>query len=224
MSFRTVMYLSLAVATAFFAAAAPEKSLTKVSKAPAAIPPQISAVLQPQGFAVQGADGTVCELWLVRNPAVKAGFKPSLNLKYPFEVGELIGVLRVGEKGEFTDFRGQQVKSGVYTLRYGQQPQDGNHIGTSEVLDFLVAIPAANDSDPKPLAIPEKLHKASTKASGTNHPAIFSLLPAETPVTTPGLVKDDANHWVLSLPIEASADGRKVAASLRLIVIGKAEG
>ena len=46
----------------------------------------------------------------------------------------------------FTDFRGQEIKKGVYTLRYGQQPEDGNHIGTSELADFLLAIPAGVDS------------------------------------------------------------------------------
>ena len=44
--------------------------------------------------------------------------------------GTLVGAIRVG--AAWTDIRGHGMKPGVYTLRYGQQPQDGNHVGTSD--------------------------------------------------------------------------------------------
>jgi hypothetical protein len=224
MSLRSVIFLTLALSTAFFAADSSEEKLAVVDKAPSGVSPQITATLDPHGMAVNSPAGTVCEIWLGKSLAAKAGFKPTLSVKYPFQPGQLIGVLRVGDKTEFTDFRGQPVKPGIYTLRYGQQPQDGNHIGTSETLDFLLAIPAASDSDPKPLGPTETLQKDSAKAAGTNHPAIFSLLPAESAVTSPSLAKDDNNHWVLSTPAQTEANGQRKSLSLRLIVIGKAEG
>ena len=104
--------------------------------------------LNPEGFAIKNR--AVCDVCAVKDLAAKDGFKPTLNVKYPFQPGQLIGALRVSGKTEFTDFRGQPVKAGVYTLRYGQQPQDGNHIGTSELSDFLLAIPATTDTDLKP--------------------------------------------------------------------------
>jgi len=220
--------LPLLMASVLFAAtvagATDEKTLSKVAQAPAGVSAAVAATVDPQAYRVQSGDGTVCELWLLKELAAKPKFKPSLNVKYPFQSGQLVGVLRVGEKGEYTDFRGQPVKPGVYTLRYGKQPQDGNHIGTSELSDFLVAIPAAADADPKPLAPLEELHKASAKTVGGNHPAIFSLLAPGSSAVASTLDKEDNDRWVLSVPVVAVRDGKKVPLSLRLVVIGKAAG
>jgi hypothetical protein len=224
MSLRSFFYLALAVSAAFLAGASGDKTLEKVAAVPEGISPEIAASLDPHGSRIESGEGTVCDVWLLKQLAIKGGFKPSQNVKYPFQPGQLIGVLRVGDKVEFTDFRGQPVKPGVYTLRYGQQPQDGNHLGTSEVSDFLLAIPVATDTDPKPLGPIDKLQKASAKAVGTNHPAIFSLLPVESAVAAATLAKDESNRWVLGLPARGTQDGKKVPVSLRLVVVGKAEG
>ena len=115
-----------------------------------------------------GPKGTICDVSFVKSLAVRPGFKPELNVKYPFTSGQLIGVLRVSKKASFTDFRGQELKAGVYTLRYGQQPEDGNHIGTSEVYDFLLALPAKIDQDPKPLNLLDELPSAERQIGRRN--------------------------------------------------------
>lgn len=222
-STRFLIFLVILRIGALVAIASDEKTLAKTDKLPDGCSPQIAALIDPHGFEVKTAEGPVCDVWLVKSLTTKAGFKPTLNVKYPFQPGQLVGALRVGDKTEFTDFRGQPVKAGTYTLRYGQQPQDGNHIGTSEVLDFLLALPAASDVEPAMLAPPDKLHKASAKAAGTNHPAIFPLLPAESPVSEPTLSKEENNRWVLAIPAQASQGGKKIALPLRMVVIGKAE-
>ena len=53
--------------------------------------------------------------------------------------------------GTFKEIRGKVVKPGVYTLRYGQQPQNGDHLGISPFREFLLISPAAIDKDPKVL-------------------------------------------------------------------------
>jgi hypothetical protein len=218
----------LALATVLFAGsiagAAEEKTLTKVAQAPGGVSASIAATVNPHGYRVQSGEGMVCEVWLLKDLAVKPKFKPTLDVKYPFQSGQLVGVLRVGDKGEYTDFRGQPVKPGVYTLRYGQQPQDGNHIGTSELADFLVAIPAAADADPKPILPVDKLQKASAKTVGGNHPAIFALLPPESAAGAATLAKDDNDRWILGVPAQVTQDGNKVPLSFRLVVIGKVAG
>ena len=90
--------------------------------------------------------------------------------------GQLIGALRVPEGTTFTDFRGQEIKPGVYTLRYGQQPQDGNHIGTSELADFLLALPAEADTELKPIADADALSQKSAEAAGSTYSAPRSSL------------------------------------------------
>ena len=90
--------------------------------------------------------------------------------------------------------------------------------------DFLVAIPAAMDTDPKPVAPVEKLHKASAKTVGGNHPAIFSLLAPEPNGAAATLAKDENDRWVLGVPAQAIRDGKRIPLSLRLVVIGKVAG
>ena len=137
--------------------------------------PAIAEQLAADGFKVLTGQGRVlCEVWPLKSWQTAAGFQASGAVNYPFEVGELLGVIRFARSGG--DFRGQKIRKGTYTMRYGLQPQDGNHVGTSDTRDFVVLVPAADDGDAKPIA-KEELFKESTSASGTAHPAILSLLP-----------------------------------------------
>jgi hypothetical protein len=201
-------------------AAEDEFTLSKAGKLSDGYGEKIAAALDPQGTVIAGKDGPVCTIWLAKSLMVKPGFKPSLTVKYPLAPGQLLGALQV-QSGEFSDFRGQPVKAGLYTLRYGQQPQDGNHVGTSELSDFLLAVPAASDTDPAPVKVPA-LMKRSAKATGSNHPAIYSLLPPEEKSDETKLTHDAAKElWILNVTGK-SESGAKVP--LRLVVVGKSEG
>jgi len=196
-----------------------ENKLDAVASLPEGLSKEIAAVMDAKGHKVVGKDGAVCSVWLVKEVPTKASFKPTLNVKYPFAPGELIGVLLVQAKAKYTDFRGQEIKPGVFTLRYGQQPEDGNHVGTSDLADFLLAIPAASDTDPKPIGDFKGLSERSAKTAGSTHPAIFSLLPSDKPVEKPTLTHDsDKDHTMLTAVLSAKG-GAKVA--LRMVVIGK---
>ena len=196
-----------------------ESKLEAVAALPDGLSKEIAAVVDAKGQKIVGKDGAVCSVWLVKEVPMKANFKPTLNVKYPFAPGELIGVLQVQAKSKYTDFRGQEIKPGVFTLRYGQQPEDGNHVGTSDLADFLLAIPAAVDTDPNPIAAFKALAERSSKTTGSTHPAIFSLLPGEKSVEKPTLTHDgDKDHTMLSVVLPAKG-GTKIA--LRLVVIGK---
>jgi hypothetical protein len=196
-----------------------ESKLDAVDSLPDGLSKEIAAVLEAKGHRVVNDKGPICSVWLVKEVPTKADFKPTLSVKYPLVPGELIGVLQVEAKKKFTDFRGQEIKPGVYTLRYGQQPEDGNHVGTSDLADFLLGIPAATDSDPKPIAGFAALSKKSAKTAGSTHPAIFSLLPVDKPVEQATLTHNAAKeHTMLSATLAVKA-GSKLP--LRLIVIGK---
>ena len=134
-------------------------------------------------------------------------------------------VIEIVKKSEFTDFRGQDVAAGVYTLRYGQQPVDGNHVGTSDLADFLLAIPAKLDTDPALLKMSEAMHKLSAKTAGSNHPAIFSLLPPKADEKTPALTHDSSKHfWILSLTADGKAGDAAIKIPLRVVIVGVSEG
>ncbi len=172
----------------------------KVEKIETAAPadelsPEIAATLQPAGFKfVKGESRTVCEIWLCTQWPVAAAAKTGGDVIYPLTPGQLIGVVRYPRKA--ADFRGQDIAAGLYTLRYGQQPVDGAHVGTSPTRDFLVALPAAKDKSPT--AIDYKALVAGGKeTSGSGHPAILSLQrPGEA--TDALAVREDAEHeWTI---------------------------
>lgn len=219
MNWRTVFSLWAMVAWVSVGFALAASKLEPVSVLPDGLSKEIAAALDSKGLRMVGEEGPVCTIWLVKEVPTKPDFKPTLSVKYPLAPGELLGVLQVQSKGKFTDFRGQEIKAGVYTLRYGQQPEDGNHVGTSDLADFLLALPAAIDTDPKPIGMFDTLSQRSAKSAGSTHPAIFSLLPTEKPTDQPQLTHDaDKDHTILSTVLSGKG-GQRVP--LRLVVIGK---
>lgn len=206
-------------------AADTEYTSVPVKEAPQDLPAPIAAKVDPAGFQVKSADGAVCSIWLLKTNETDPAFTPTLNVKYPFKNGQLLGVLEVAEDAKFTDFRGQEIDSGVYTLRYGQQPMDGNHIGTSEVSDFLLALPLKQEKGPEAIESFDDLTGRSAEAAGATHPAIFSLLSAEDEVEPGTLTHDeDRELWILSLEARKGEDGAAEKLPIRLVVIGQSEG
>lgn len=136
----------------------------------------LKKALEPAGSRVSLADGPYCDIWL--RAGVPSGKTEAQGAVYT-SLGEsaLIGVIAFTRPT--TDFRGQPLKPGVYTLRYGLHPADGNHMGISPIRDFLALIPVALDQTPDAQFKFEELMKMSTKASGTNHPAVLSLVSAD---------------------------------------------
>jgi len=204
-------------------AVAEDHKIGTVKEAPKGLSKDITAKLNPAGIRISGPDGTVCDVWLLKSLAVVPGFKPTLSVYYPLTPGQLIGALQVPKKTVYKDFRGQELAPGIYTLRYGQQPEDGNHIGTSELADFLLALPGKIDQSSKTIQGFDKLASHSAKAAGSTHPAIFSLLPAEKSPKKAALKHDEDNeYWVLSLPAKGKAKDKDVPVGLRFVAIGQA--
>lgn len=170
----------------------------KVEKVDAAAPadelaPEIAALLAPTGFKlVRGESRTVCEIWLCKEwPG--AHVEAAGAVIYPLEPGQLVGVIRYPRRA--ADFRDQTISSGVYTLRYGHQPVDGAHVGTSPTRDFFVVSPAEKDRDPAVLDY-KALVAIGKETSGSAHPAILSL---QRPAAEGDLtVREDTDHeWTI---------------------------
>lgn len=203
--------------------AAADHQLKPVAGVPDGLAPAVSGRLAADGWQVTGAKGAVVDVWFCRDLAVKSNFKPGSSQMYPLQPGQLIGAMRVAKGSGFTDFRGQSLKDGVYTLRFGLQPMDGNHVGTSETFDFLLALPAQADSKADNLTY-DDLKQGSSKAAGSSHPAIFSLLDPKRAEGEARLEKEGRDHWVLSLSLPAKDGDKAAAVKLRLVVIGQFEG
>ena len=138
-------------------------------KPPSEVAPALAAQLQASGAkAIVG--GATLDIWWVQ---AIAGDGPGWS---NVESGTLVGAMRV--TGAFKEIRGKVVAPGVYTLRFGLQPQNGDHLGISTFREFLVLSPAAVDTDPKVLGF-DGVVALSKQVIGTSHPANLSLDPPE---------------------------------------------
>ena len=138
---------------------------------PPELSPAIKALVIGPGAKVAIGDTTV-EFWWVKTIAGAGGGWGGV------ESGTLVGAARV--TGAFKDVRGKPVAAGVYTLRFGLQPQNGDHLGISPNREFLLLSPAAADPDPKILGFDGAVAIAK-QTTGTSHPASLSLDPPEAP-------------------------------------------
>lgn len=220
-----VLLAFIAVA-AMNSASAADHSVAELKEAPAGLSAEVTAALNGSGFRVSDVKGVVCDVWFTKEVPLKPKFKSSLRIKYPFQPGQLIGAIRFPEGSKPNDFRGQPLKPGIYTLRYGLQPDDGNHLGTSEIRDFLVGCPPKEDVDPKRIDDIQKLFKLSGVSAGTTHPAIFLLYPpaakpfpaaAARHVDEPSLLIFDAN-------ITGKEGDASAPIPISLVTVGKSEG
>ncbi len=188
------------------------------------VPKTLQDALQGQGTRVLDDKGTpVCEVWLRKAVPTQQSATGSSDILYGnLTVGTLVGVLHFPQAG--SDFRGQTIKRGFYTLRYAQIPQDGNHMGVSTYRDFVLLSPAAADTTPDPVMKFDDLLKLSRQASGTAHPAVISLDPVKQGASS-SMFQDDQGHWALQVELDekAAAGERTQRAPIAIIVVGKAE-
>jgi len=218
------------VSTCFFVSPARAADGYKIAAADLGLPAEVSAevgqLMAPQAFKVTSGTRTLCEIWLRKAVPVQADFAPSQTVLYPFDVGQVVGVIRYPRKT--TDYRNQEIGAGVYTLRYGLQPVDGNHVGTSETRDFLLLSPAAEDKDPAKLEA-EDLYKFSRDASETTHPAILpmqAVSPDADAAALPAMVHSEAGElWSVLVKGTTSTgeqDGQKEEKLVQFVVVGHA--
>ena len=173
--------------------------------------------LENKGYRITLEDGSVaCELWFMKGIAGQS--KEVAGAVYS-ELAEstLVGVLHFSQPG--SDYRGQPIASGYYTLRYELLPNDGNHLGAAANRDFLLLVPAAADKDPATNPKPAELIELSRKASGTHHPAPLSLVqPDNSP--SPSVTKAEEDHWIFTGTTKL-ASGREMP--IALVVKGQAQ-
>jgi hypothetical protein len=202
-----------------------EHKIEALSEAPPSdgVSKEILDQLQTKGIkVVSGGSRTLCEIWPAKKWSVQPGFKATEQVLYPFQSGELIGLVRYRVKGG--DFREQEIARGVYTLRYGQQPVDGNHVGTSPTRDFLLLVPADKDKSVKPLD-EKALFSASAEAAGSKHPAILCLRKApEDAKDLPAIIHEESHDWwCLRLTGKGEAGGKTVETPIDFVIVGHAE-
>jgi hypothetical protein len=164
------------------------------------VPDAVRQTLDSRGYRVLLDDNSpACELWLRKNVPVQTK-KDSQDVIYPqLAESTLVGVLRFPKTG--SDFRGQAIPAGFYTLRYALIPNDGNHLGVAPNSDFLLLLPVA--SDPNAIFKFQDLVALSRTVTGTKHPGPLSMV--QPGGTAPAVSKDDQDHWIFSAVIKLAS-------------------
>ena len=165
---------------------------------------EVKKAVEDKGYRVVLDDGWSADFWFAR--ALATSSSAAAGALYPdLANGEFVGVVTFS-KGA-SDFRGQAIPSGTYSLRYQYIPQDANHMGVSPNPDFLLAIPIASDTNPADNLPFKRLVALSAKSTGTAHPAVFALVPAGTPAH---VLKDDQGMMIFTAEIPVAGKSEKI--------------
>ena len=169
--------------------------------------------VEEKGYKVTLDDGWTAEFWFVKQPKVEKKDVP--GALYPeLSNGEFVGVVRFPQG--MSDFRGQSLPAGTYTLRYQTLPQDGNHMGVAPNPDFLLASPADSDSRPEQSYVYRKMVALSAKSTGGSHPAVIAL---ESAGEADSVIKDERGSIVFSVAVPTSGGGSE---KLGIVIKGTA--
>ncbi len=166
--------------------------------APKEVAGDLQKVLAGEGFRLLDKKGQpFVDFWLRKEiPLFKpAGDKPQ-NVKFTdIAEGSFLGVIRYHKK--HYDFKDKAIPPGLYTLRNGIQPMDGDHLGVAPSRDFALLSPVSADTQLDPLPT-KKLVELSIKVSGTKHPSIVFLTPMdEERASFPALTANEEKGWLI---------------------------
>ena len=205
------LYVIACIALSVVSATAQVQRIGALSAAGAS--DELKHAVEDKGYRVTLDDSWTAEFWLAKQ--LKTATKDVPDALYPeLANAEFVGVVNL-PKG-MTDYRGQAIPAGAYTLRYQLLPQDGNHLGVSPNPDFLLAIPVASDPDPEQHYLYKKLVALSAKTTGTNHPAVIALDSAGEPGR---VAKEAQNLTVFTITLATSAGATE---KLGIVVKGTA--
>lgn len=148
--------------------------------------PEIVSAVEEKGYRVSLAGAPFAELWLAKS-LTDANTGNSSAVYPQLAKGVFAGVVRF--VAEAKDFRGQAIKPGTYTMRYDLLPSDGNHMGAAAQPDFVLLAPLGDDLDVSKALSERVMVNLGKRASGTAHPATFSLTPADGAKEFPSVFK-----------------------------------
>lgn len=167
-----------ALSLAAFAWPAHGQDLTlKVGEA--APPDEVAAefrdTLGKQSIQLMNGDKPVLEFWFRKDiPLTK---KPDASTPGLAAIKEVtyLGVARVDERSK--DFRNDDIEKGVYTMRLGILPSDGNHLGTSPFPYMAILVPVKYDKTMDDIKDHDTLAEVSGQDTYAEHPNTMSLQP-----------------------------------------------
>jgi hypothetical protein len=169
----------------------------------------IEAILAPGGQRVT-IGGKMLDFWWVKSLPLLSG---TVDVSWAaVEEGTVVGAVKLSVS--YPDVRGKTIPSGLYTLRYGVEPQNSDQPGSSPSRDFLLLSPAALDSKVAALG------HDGVVALAKQTPGMLSLEPPVAPVTPAAPVgpariaaagatlRNEAGQTAVSFSVPVSREGR----------------
>ena len=170
----------------------------------------VKDALETQGYRVLDPRGKpLVDVWLRKGaPASAKPSGPKGAILYPvLAEGELLGAVKFASEGR--DYRDQAITPGVYTLRYGLQPVNGDHLGVSVNRDYVLLVPAARTPS-RPTCPARGSSRGAPKPPARPIPACSCCWrPPEKLPEAPTMVNDETlNTWgaIVSLPLEVKGE------------------
>jgi hypothetical protein len=199
------------------------KYTVKVEDAPppAEVGNRVRSLLEVKGLSVyDDAGNLLLTVWprkALESKATAEQVKSGLTYR-ELEESDVVGAVKFPKL--WTDYRKQKIKAGVYTMRVGWQPMDGDHMGTAPFNEFCLLSPAAKD--PSGDKMPAKaLHELSAGSVGSSHPGVMLLFPNPKPADEPAVESKPNNIWLLNFKRPVTAAGQKASLGFSLVVIGQ---
>jgi hypothetical protein len=196
---RTHTYILFLLLTVTAFAAEPKVEKTSRPK-DSPVPDAVWQVLDPDGYRVVLDDGPFCEIWLRKSVPASSGKANEEALFPQLAPSTMVGIINFLKSS--TDYKGDPIKTGFYTLRYELLPADGNHLGVAPNPDFLLILPPS-DSDPNAQLNFQDMVGLSRKATGSSHPGPLNMV--QPGKALPGVSQDDQDHWIFSANLSLSS-------------------
>jgi len=177
--------------------------------------------LGESGVRITEKGAPVFDFWFVKD--IPLSESPGENEAAWEKVKETTVVGAVKVHAPQRDYREDEIYEGVYTLRYGLRPVDGDHQGTSDYRYFFLLIPAAMDTSPTGIRNPNAMVELSSEDTATLHPVVLSLRPVE------GAAEDDlprmttpiADHTAARILLQGQAEDSSYPIVFDLVFQGK---
>jgi hypothetical protein len=197
-----ILSLGMVASTTPLLAQEPVRLAVAGADPPEEVAEPIRTVLNQDAISLTNGESTFFQFWFRKElPLAQPPASGTLALD-TLQEGTVLGVLKVSS--ERYDFRDEEIPTGVYILRFGIQPEDGNHLGVAPTRTFALLIPAKDDTQLDPVAH-EELMKAAAVINAASHPSSLNLQPVEqADGAFPRLEeRNDGQHKVLLLEFPA---------------------
>lgn len=189
--------IALAALLALAPAGAADFSVLPGEPLPEAVPEATRGMVAQEGVSVQSGDAAVVRFWMRTAPF---DGDPASGFGVRFDnipEGAFLGVVEFPDRG--SDFREQAVPPGVYTIRFGLHPEDGNHMGVAPSRDFALLAPVDKDLEVAKNYDFDGAVQLSADV-GNPHPTVARLELPEADAG-PNLWENDYEHWILDIAV-----------------------